>query len=745
MKSPRLTRRSSAVLPADISVLIVDDDEDDRLLIGDLLRSMDPDIHIDEATRADSAEAIALQRIHDVILVDYRLGGADGVELIHRLMERPDPPAPAILLTGFDDGGADAGALAAGAMDFLSKEGLDASVLGRSIRYAVEAWRIRKRLEAEGRRYRSIFGEAPIGMAVVSLDLRIQETNRSLRQMLGASESDLSGRLITDFIHPDDVERGLGNLRTKAGGADAASVEIRYLRDDGKEMVGSTRFALVRDDSRAPSYLLAQIADVTAERAAEARVHLQQRLLEEVRNAVIATDTAGKVSYWSRHAEVLYGWSAEEATGRSLEEVTVPVATEGSIGELLAIVDRDGAWEGEREFYRRDGSRFPAHISIATVRDLAGEPIGTVGVSFDLTETKEARAEARQRDEVARAVLDAVGFPTAVVDSEGVIIGVNRAWEMFALANGGSLETTGIGVSYLEVCDRSGRDAMEIADRIRGVLAGQDRRFEHEYPCHSPVQQRWYRMEVAPVPGVGAVISHFNITEQRQARQVLEKELMEKDRFIASVGHELRTPLTAVLGFAELLADDVVTDSGERQDIISSIVSEARDVALIVEDLLVAARADLGVLQVDFVALDIEREVRKLLRSLGRSGHPNVELEVEGEVRNVRSDAARIRQIVRNLVINAFRYGGDNVRAVLRFDAPWLVISVEDDGEGVPHGLEESIFDSYRSAHQRPGLTDAVGLGLAVARMLARLLGGDVTYRRRDGWSVFELRLPTDD
>jgi diguanylate cyclase (GGDEF)-like protein len=130
-------------------------------------------------------------------------------------------------------------------------------------------------------------------------------------------------------------------------------------------------------------------------------------------------------------------------------------------------------------------------------------------------------------DGLAGAVLDALPDATAVLDNSGSIVAVNRAWRMFALDNGGRPGTTGAGVNYLDVCARSAaagcEDAHAAAVGVRAVLAGETVHSEFEYPCPSPVVNRWFLLRITPLAGAipGAVASHVNITRRKMAEQVL--------------------------------------------------------------------------------------------------------------------------------------------------------------------------------------------------------------------------------
>jgi signal transduction histidine kinase len=104
----------------------------------------------------------------------------------------------------------------------------------------------------------------------------------------------------------------------------------------------------------------------------------------------------------------------------------------------------------------------------------------------------------------------------------------------------------------------------------------------------------------------------------------------------------------------------------------------------------------------------------------------------------------RLRQILRNLVSNAIRYGGDHIDVGVARANGHIHITVEDDGAGIPEGQWEQVFEPYARAHDRAEQPSSVGLGLTVSRKLARLMGGDLAYRH-EGGSVFDLSLPAAD
>ncbi len=231
-----------------------------------------------------------------------------------------------------------------------------------------------------------------------------------------------------------------------------------------------------------------------------------------------------------------------------------------------------------------------------------------------------------------------------------------------------------------------------------------------------------------------------DITERKAAEHRLLELIRSKDEFVASVSHELRTPLTAVIGFAELLRDaDTDLSPAEQEEMVSSITEQASDISNIVEDLLVAARAEIDTLHVTQVPVNLRAQLAQVLETWRET--PADQIEVVGEPVTALGDPGRVRQILRNLLTNAVRYGGDHVEVRMHSKGSKAFVQVRDNGPGVPEQDRETIFEPYHQSHATPGRPGSVGLGLTVSRTLARLMGGDLTYHYENGTSIFKVTL----
>ncbi len=181
------------------------------------------------------------------------------------------------------------------------------------------------------------------------------------------------------------------------------------------------------------------------------------------------------------------------------------------------------------------GSSAPRAIEFARTTRTRARPTGTTSRSTPQGAYREEHLASHAQDwgrgaptrDIAIAVLDALPDATAILNSAGVIIAVNRAWRMFSQDNGGDAKATGVGVSYLDACARASTagsaDATEALAGLRSVLGGQSVEHEWEYPCHSPNVSRWFISRITSVRGDpgGAVASHVNISRRKRAEQEL--------------------------------------------------------------------------------------------------------------------------------------------------------------------------------------------------------------------------------
>jgi len=245
-----------------------------------------------------------------------------------------------------------------------------------------------------------------------------------------------------------------------------------------------------------------------------------------------------------------------------------------------------------------------------------------------------------------------------------------------------------------------------------------------------------------------AVILTYRELSRRQQQELelkrrldVERELaISRDEFIANASHELRTPLTSIAGMAMLLEEDPAVMSSElAAELVDIIIGESGDLGRMVEDLLTTARIDAGALQFTFENIEVSGEAIEVANSLARSG---LQIEIDCEPGRVRADRLRFRQIVRNLLSNAKKYGGPDVRVEGKAEGRTYLFVVSDDGDGLPEEIVAKAFQRFIHQGNETATTDSVGLGLSIVQSLTDGMGGSVKYERIDGRTRFLVRLP---
>ena len=234
------------------------------------------------------------------------------------------------------------------------------------------------------------------------------------------------------------------------------------------------------------------------------------------------------------------------------------------------------------------------------------------------------------------------------------------------------------------------------------------------------------------------VLTAVDVEDRREAETELQRQVSRREQLIASVSHELRTPMASVIGFADELLerpDDFGPD--ERRDLLEMIRSQSVDVANILDDLLVKARADFNDVAVMCSEVDVTSLTKRLLDELGMQ-HIDCDLN---DV-TVWADRTRLRQILRNLLTNARRYGGDVARIVAERHGGMAYISVRDNGEPLDLETSRNIFEAFERAHHAAGVTASVGLGLTISRQLAQAMDGEIWYAHDGHEAAFTVALP---
>jgi len=350
----------------------------------------------------------------------------------------------------------------------------------------------------------------------------------------------------------------------------------------------------------------------------------------------------------------------------------------------------------------------------------------------------------RGSEELTQAVIDSLAANIAVLDPEGEIIGTNAAWNRFARDNSeGPPQRTGIGVNYLGICRRATGDASDgarvVEDGIRAVLDGEAGEFQHEYPCHSPAEQRWFLLKATRLArGVGgAVLLHIDITE----RKLMEGKLLEAERLkVLTTGlidgqeeerrrlaRELHDGLNQQVAVVSIELGVLAGQSGEPlrsqiKDLQRRTIDLSDQVRRISHRLHPAALEHLG----------ISAALRSLCQEFEAAHETAVHLTVPGDLGEVgRGQALCLYRIVQECLRNVARHSGaSEARVILRRNGDSLELVVQDNGRGI----------DASGSYGRPGL------GIASMKERVSLAGGSLVVTSDPGSGVrVEAQVPASE
>ena len=247
----------------------------------------------------------------------------------------------------------------------------------------------------------------------------------------------------------------------------------------------------------------------------------------------------------------------------------------------------------------------------------------------------------------------------------------------------------------------------------------------------------WLGLILAAAGFAAALVSHRSVGRGRAREEAAHREAEEarhiKNDFVAMVSHELRTPLTSIAGFAETLATSwQQLDTAEVEEFLGYIRNQSNYLSDLVEDVLVIPRLEAGRLKFTPKVFDLGQLVDDVANMLfanegGREGAVSLPMGIR-----MFADPKRVQQVVRNLLENARKYGGDQVLVEGFAHGEQYVLVVSDNGPGVPDGATNQIFEHFEQISKGDSRSSSgIGLGLPIARRLARAMGGDVWYERR--------------
>lgn len=604
--------------------------------------------------------------------------------------------------------------------------------------------------------------------AVVAMDQDgwIIDVNPAAEALFGHRREAMVGRLLADVVIPERLRAAhLDGLRhyLTVGRPQVLNrrVEMPGVHADGHEL--TVELTVTDAEAGGRRVFLGFMRDITDLRRAQHALRLsEQRYRAVVEHSPVVITLVHPDGSWQTPSawvtSVLGGWPA----GDDIEVLMrrVHPDDQAPLREYLhRLLRREPVPDGELELRMRavdGGWRTTATVA----EDLLDHPAVNAVVlhSRDITPLVRARAGLQASNTRLATVISAMSAGVLLENEQRRIVLTNRAFtSMFRLP----VEPEQLrGYDCASAAEQSGqlftepdRFVASITEAVAGGTARTDEEFEL-------VDGRVVQRDYVPVWSGSEFLGHLWLYRDVTQRRRYERSLTERNealaelaelrtRFVATVSHELRTPLSSVLGFAELLLDDDAEPlSDEQREGVRAIERNAHRLLHLVADLLLLARLESATLSLQLGPVDVGQLTRTVLAEQAPPAAAGVELVDEvppGLV--VRADAARLQQVLDNLVSNALKFtpAGGRVSVSAHRDGPRWSWTVRDTGVGVPATDLPHLFDSFFRAANVRGRYAGTGLGLSICRAVVERHGGTIEARSVEGeGTTMTVTLPVD-
>ncbi len=606
------------------------------------------------------------------------------------------------------------------------------------------------RAEREGRyseqQLQSVIDALPLLISYVGSDRRYRFNNRTYEVWFGRRRDELRGQHMRDVIGQAAYDTALPYVERALQG-ETVRFESDVTFPSGPRHVGVTCVPHRVDEQVAGFFAL--IEDIGERRRAEhARAHLAA-IVESSDDAILSKTLDGRIVSWNAGAEQLFGWRAEEIVGQPILTI-IPPKLHAEENDIIARLSRgERLSHRETERLTRDGRRVPVSLTVSPIRDASGRITGASTIVRDISERKAAEQALRDSEARFRNLADSVPMLIWRADRHNAATWFNRAWLEFT----GRAMPQELGAGWI--------DDVHPEDRVRTLATCGEHTARHE-PFDLELrlrrhdgEYRWlFDRGVPTFDGPGGSFSGYlgscvDITERKLAEQQRAEADRRKDEFIATLAHELRNPLAPILSAVQSmhLQQAPSSDLQNARDIIER---QARHMSRLVDDLIDLSRTSRGGIVLKRNVVDLAEAVDLAVEAnrpqLERAGH-RFELQRPAEPVRVDGDLTRLAQVIGNLLGNAIKYTprGGHVGLRLQRDGDQAVISVTDDGIGIPARQLDRIFTMFTQGEAPcEGMPGGLGIGLTLARQLTEMHGGRIdAFSDGPGrGSRFVVRLP---
>ena len=614
-------------------------------------------------------------------------------------------------------------------------------------------------------------------LLILDATLRVRSANRAFYQTFHVTPAETEGRLIYELGNGQwdipDLRTLLEDIVPKSSVFDDFELEHTFPAIGRRVMLLNARKLKAGHHGE---LLVLAMEDVTARKRAEEALleagALQSAIFNSANFSSIATDEKGVIQIFNVGAERMLGYTAAEVMNKNTPaDISDPqevIARAKALSAELATTITPGfealvfkASRGIEDIYeltyiRKDGSRFPAIVSVTALRDAQGGIIGYLLIGTDNTARKQVEAERmlldqRVRDQqfYTRSLIESNIDALITTDPRGIITDVNKQMEALT----GCTRDELIGAPF-----KGYFTDPERAEAGIKLVLGEGKVTDYELTARArdgketvvSYNATTFHDRDRKLQGVFAAAR--DVTERKRYEQSLQQANRAKSVFLANMSHEIRTPMNAILGFSQLMLRD--QDLTPRQcQYLGTINRSGEHLLALINDILEMSKIEAGRTTLNPSTFDLPvllNDLEMMFRVRTDEKKLSFSVETIGDVpRFIVTDINKLRQVFINVIGNAVKFteeGGIALRVHADRDAaagPCLRVEVEDSGPGISPDDQDKLFRHFEQTKTGQQAGTGTGLGLAISREFVRLMGGDITLSSRVGkGSIFAIHLP---
>jgi PAS domain S-box-containing protein len=562
--------------------------------------------------------------------------------------------------------------------------------------------------------------------------------------------------------------------------------ELTYFRKDGSRFPAVVSVTALRDDQDAIiGYLLIGTDNTARKQAEEALLQagaLQSAIFNSANFSSIATDEKGVIQIFNVGAERMLGYTAAEVmnkiTPADISDPQEVIARAQALSLELGTSITPGfealvfkALRGIEDIYeltyiRKDGTRFPAVVSVTALRDTHGSIIGYLLIGTDNTARKQVEAEQKMLDQrlrdqqfYTRSLIESNIDALMTTDPSGIITDVNRQMEALTGCTRDELigapfknyftdperAETGIKlvlsqkkVTNYELTARAWDGKETVVSYNATTFYDRDRRLQGVFAA---------ARDVTELKGFERTLQQTN-AELESATSVAEKANLAKSDFLSSMSHELRSPLNAILGFAQLMQTDSAPPTPGQKESIAQILQAGWHLLKLINEILDLAQIEsrkVPLSQEPVSLAEVMVECRGMIEPQAHQHGIHMTFPMFEVPCIVHADRTRVKQVLINLLSNAIKYNRDqgSIEVQCTVCTPGRIrVSIKDTGAGLSPEQLTQLFQPFNRLGQEAGGEEGTGIGLVVAKKLVEMMGGEIGVDSEVGvGSVFWFEL----